>query len=693
MPLTKEQKIIVRDINEGKNVRVIAVAGSGKTSTIIGTIGDHATTLLLCYNNRLRAETIVRVKEKMKTFIDEAALGLAMSPAPFDVHTFHSFAYTTFDEPLATTDIGIVRVNEMLAGVVYETITPSDKETTASPSSLSSLTPAGRRLLPRREIVARAKKMLPADSLRRLIGPNRYARIIIDEAQDLTPEYFTLSRLLVYITGASLTILGDPRQAIYQFNGASDKYLRNASIYFDRTFVDRKLSVSFRVPELVAKMVNASVLAETSNDRQGDGDSQARQGNTHDRQGDTLAVPITPATTSARPIRPIIYVDHISSRMEIIVDMISKVPANDVMILMYSTRRDGDGRASILLANALTKAGIPVCFNGIGEKDSDGVLMISYHQSKGLERPIVICLDLGEYYFALNPDVRRDILPNLWYVAMTRASKFLVAFIDKPFSFIMRGLAAAGLKSCKGEDVDVDDDKGTRGTHGTHGKDGDTGGDGDSLDVPDVTDEEIATYTSRGFDRLVKYTPTRIYMAIMKRRPFPERMNTMGQAAIVTSPADHSGTLLQEYTRACIIAGKEVNASSFLDTFCKSILGSLKGIALNIGVVTVGNQPIDILTAMSRCYGIANHILTMHEIVETETVRGEYGNVEAIGDVYDAEMISRSETSMKTAETDRVVVIIITGLTIDSRLRVASFGDRRLLIIDILNGAWAKKGW
>ncbi len=687
MPLTKEQKIIVRDINEGKNVRVIAVAGSGKTSTILGTIGDHATTLLLCYNNRLRAETIVRVKEKMKTLIDEASLGLAMSPAPFDVHTFHSFAYTTFDEPLATTDIGIVRVNEMLAGVVYETT--GDVNDMATPTSLSSLTPSGRRLLPRREIVARAKKMLHPDALRRLIGPNRYARVIIDEAQDLTPEYFTLSRLIVYITGASVTILGDPRQAIYQFNGASDKYLRNASIYFDRTFVDRKLSVSFRVPELVAKMVNASVIVETpSGDNPSDrqDNPSGRQGDTRDRQGDTLAVPITPATTSTRPIRPIIYVDHISSRMEIIVDMISKVPANDVMILMYSTRRDGDGRASILLANALTKAGIPVCFNGIGEKDSDGVLMISYHQSKGLERPIVICLDLGEYYFALNPDVRRDILPNLWYVAMTRASKFLVAFIDKPFSFIMRGLAAAGLKSCKGEDVDVDDD---RGAHGDRGRDT-----GDALDVPDVTDvtdEEIATYTSRGFERLVKYTPTRVYMAIMKRRPFPEAMNTIGQAAIVTSPADHSGLLLQEYTRACIIANREVNASSFLDTFCKNVLGSLKGIALNVGVVTVGNQPIDIINAMSRCYGVANHILAMHEIIETETVRGEYGNVEAIGDVYDAEKVA--ETTSTVAETDRVVVIIITGLTIDSRLRVASFGDRRLLIIDILNGAWAKKGW
>lgn len=622
MPYTKEQKRIIRDINAGLNVRVIAVAGSGKTSTILGTIGKHAPTLLLCYNNRLKSETIERVKMMMS---DADEIG---GYETFDVHTFHSFVYSNFDEPLATTDIGIVRVNTLLASIIAPT---------------------------RKETIANARNVFPASSLKHLVGKQRYHRIIVDEAQDLTPEYFTLVRHLILITGASLTILGDPRQAIYQFNGATDKYLRNAHIHFGREFVDHKLSVSFRVPSFIATLVNHSCIPS-------------------DGPEDKLAVDIIPAKTKESAIKPMIYFTDPSEKMELIMNMLKKVPPEDVMILMYSTRRD-EYRPSVRIANELIGAGIPVCFNGIGEDSEKGVLMISYHQSKGLERPIVICVDFGEYYFGINPDVRQDILPNLWYVAMTRASKFLIAFLDKPFPFITRGLSAIGFTPPDAIAVDIEGISKRDGSTINHSQEGDDG---------IVTQEEIEKYTSGGFDKLVRYTPTRVQMAIMN--DYPESFTSVGMTPISTTLGDHSNTLIQEYTRACLLAGKEVGAREYAVEFRKAILGGLRGLSLSVGKVTVGGKSMAIENVMSMAYHIASHIVNTLDLVKIHGCRGNFGNVEVAGSVYtrSIEMVSEDE---------EVVIIIVTGMSIEGRLRVASFGERKILIIDILNGAYAKKGW
>lgn len=608
MPYTKEQKRIIRDINEGKNVRVVAVAGSGKTSTILGTVGEHEATLVLCYNNRLRAETI----ERIKSITDELS-------APFDVHTFHSFVYTTFDEPMATTDIGIVRINNILNPIVLN----SDKSHK-----------------PRKDIIPKMRELFREESLRKLIGAGRYRRIIVDEAQDLTPEYFALSRNLMCITGASIILLGDPRQAIYQFNGATDKYLRNAHLHYGREFVDRQLSVSFRVPEMVAKMINASTSASD----------------------DKLAVDIIPATKST--IRPMIYIDDMMSKIDILVDMIKKVSPKDVMILMYSTRRD-EYRPSVKIANALSAAGIPICFNGIGEDSENGVLMISYHQSKGLERPIVICVDLGEYYFAINPDVRKDVLPNLWYVAMTRASKFLVAFIDKPFAFITKGLEAIGFNPPMGVLVDVDDGDVSKTNEKTD-------------DDRPVTNDEILRYTSGGFEKLVKYTPTRVQMAIMN--DYPEIFTSIGSQQITTNPSDHCNHLLQEYVRTSIISLKPLPEHEYMVTFRKAILGALRGVSLDLGKIMMGSQEISVEYAMELCYNVAIHILSSLNLVSFYGTRGEFGNVDAAGKLFIDEKME-------------VIIIITTGPSIETRLRVASFGEKPIVIIDILAGTYAKKGW
>lgn len=584
MPYTREQKRIIRDVNASKNVRVIAVAGSGKTSTILGTIPNHGATLVLCYNNRLRDET-------------QSRIGDGEGGEAFDVHTFHSFVYNTLGEELATTDIGIVRMNAFLDGI---------------------------KGLPRKELVTAIRSGLPQQAQKVLIGSGKYTRIIIDEAQDLTPEYYALAMHLLRITGASLTLLGDPRQAIYQFNGATDKYLRNASLYFEREFVDRTLSMSFRVPKMVAMLVNEACTGDGGQD-------------------------IIPASKS-RGIKPMIYFESVYEKMDMIIDMIKKVPPGDVMILMYSTRRDAY-RPSITVANTLIEAGVPVSFNGItssSDASDESVLMISYHQSKGLERPIVICLDMGEYYFNLNPDVRVDILPNLWYVAMTRASKFLIAFIDRPFEFITRGLKAIGFDPPTPSEMT------------------------DGGAPPTNVAATASSYISRGFDNLVKYSPTSIQVELMARREYPERFVSIGVGSIAVNAADLVAGLMCEFTRARLLDAK-IDPDGYIAEYKKVMLGGLRGVRLNVGHVMLGKEKLSTVDAISRGYDVASHILDVLHEYPTSGIRGEYGNTE----------INTQSGS---------VVIIVTGPTIEARLRVASFWTKKTIIIDVVAGSYVILG-
>jgi len=54
----------------------------------------------------------------------------------------------------------------------------------------------------------------------------RYPHIIVDEAQDLDPLHGFLIRKLMN-AGVKVSLIGDPNQAIYEFNGANGQFLKN----------------------------------------------------------------------------------------------------------------------------------------------------------------------------------------------------------------------------------------------------------------------------------------------------------------------------------------------------------------------------------------------------------------------------------------------------------------------------------
>lgn len=74
---SEEQRRIVEKLNQGYNVAVNSVAGSGKTTTSLHVARGGQRTLLLTYNARLKDETRVKAK----------AAGLVN----MEVHSFHAF--------------------------------------------------------------------------------------------------------------------------------------------------------------------------------------------------------------------------------------------------------------------------------------------------------------------------------------------------------------------------------------------------------------------------------------------------------------------------------------------------------------------------------------------------------------------------------------------------------------------------
>ena len=97
MRLSDEQSHIIEELKTGKNVIVQAVAGSGKSSTVLTAAAGSPDKqfLQLTYNASLRAE----IKEKIHT------LGLTN----IKIHTYHSLAVRYY-LPTCFTDTGLRRI-------------------------------------------------------------------------------------------------------------------------------------------------------------------------------------------------------------------------------------------------------------------------------------------------------------------------------------------------------------------------------------------------------------------------------------------------------------------------------------------------------------------------------------------------------------------------------------------------------
>lgn len=368
-PASSEQLDIINCLSD-YNVIVDAVAGSGKTTTILHIALKYNVSILnLTYNRKLKDETNIRAMNCNLTNLECC--------------TYHGFCrkylnmtgYTDFD-------------------------------------------------------IDRCLRERNDNNL------GNWGIIIIDEAQDITFTYYkVIKKILLANIDAKICILGDRYQSIYQFNDADPRFI----IYADQIFnynrfewVRKNLSTSYRLTNKMADFLNHCVLGI-------DRIKTVKEGK------------------DVSYICTNLYSDQICN---LVIDIIKKCKyrPDDIFILAPSVRPKLDPTTKNpiqKLANTLTNHGIPILIpnndnDKISEKVSKGKLLFSsFHQTKGLERKLVIVLSFDTSYFEFyNRHDDINICPNIIYVALTRATyKLIVVHHNGPLK--CNGLKKNGLSKPK----------------------------------------------------------------------------------------------------------------------------------------------------------------------------------------------------------------------------------------------------
>lgn len=196
--LSEEQ---IKIVNSNSNIKVDAVAGSGKTTTILHMSIANPTKKIfqITYNNLLKRE----VRKKSKSLCVEN----------MEVHTYHSLGVKYYN-PNAYTDDEIKKILSLNQPIKTE---PSFK---------------------------------PIDIL------------FVDETQDMILDYYKLIKKFISDTKSNpqIIVMGDKYQGIYDFKGADVKFLTLADKIWNVKFECLNLSTSYRLTNQIGWFVNNIML-------------------------------------------------------------------------------------------------------------------------------------------------------------------------------------------------------------------------------------------------------------------------------------------------------------------------------------------------------------------------------------------------------------------------------------------------
>lgn len=363
---SEEQQVIIDAIKAGQNVAVNAVAGSGKTTTILGiaTQCPESSILQVTYNRALKLE--VEKKAKIHKLTNLKIL------------TYHGLACSHYDYQCWTDD----RITELIRKG-----SPLNKPATAIPFDI----------------------------------------IIIDEVQDMTPLYFELMHKFMADIQRKiiLGIMGDHLQGIYGFKGADERFLTLGESIFSahQPMMRLTLNTSYRLTRPMAAFVNQVLLSSERIQAIKDGVpvSWVQMPKTAYGNGDShltkyiaelIKSRLSSSTPSMSPLQPddiFILASSIKSRgAEPIKDLENAlVSAGILCFVPVSDEAKLDERII-----------------------KDKVVFTTMHQSKGRERKLVIVYGFDASYYDVfrcrDKTATTKICPNLLYVAATRASQELV---------------------------------------------------------------------------------------------------------------------------------------------------------------------------------------------------------------------------------------------------------------------------
>ena len=87
-----------------------------------------------------------------------------------------------------------------------------------------------------------------------LSGAARYNHILVDEFQDINPLDLNLIKSIAQRHRATLTIIGDDDQAIFEWRGATPEYILHPDQYFGTPFDDYQLQINYRSPKNIVEL-------------------------------------------------------------------------------------------------------------------------------------------------------------------------------------------------------------------------------------------------------------------------------------------------------------------------------------------------------------------------------------------------------------------------------------------------------
>lgn len=383
-----EQQEIMASFIQGFNIKVEAVAGSGKSTTLFLLAQEAKTkfgckTLILTYNRDLKNELQGKIQQ----------LGLRDY---CDAYTYHGYASRIYNTSIHDDKLLHYHLN----------ITPN-------------------------------------------ITSN-YPIILMDEVQDMNPDYHRLTQLITKY-GDILVIVGDRRQCINDYLNASCKYLIDYSTYFNtgRPWRELSLRTSYRLTPYLANFVNKHILKERA----------PSEACLHARQ--EIIIPGNFTNNNVKPI----YHYGVWDISSLVREMYDQYGPNEVIIIVPSIKVASKPNSPI--GKLLSKKHNDMLFcvrdtDTSTETTHNKIVVTSYNSMKGRERKCVIVIGFDESYFEYFDKKwppSSPLLPNIVYVAATRAREQLIIIQDKkkiPFRTIDKARLTLDVK-IRGNDEQTKD--------------------------------------------------------------------------------------------------------------------------------------------------------------------------------------------------------------------------------------------
>ncbi len=245
------------------------------------------------------------------------------------------------------------------------------------------------------------------------ISPS-YDIIILDESQDITPLYYEL--ICKLFINSKILLLGDPKQCIYSYKDADQRYMLLADKVFnfneDSKWITLKLSNTFRLPTTISTFINKCIIKS-------------------DLLISTKISTILPryivCNSFVYPINEVNY--YIKEK---------KYNYDDIFILAPSIRKNTTKTPITILANIISKQyEYPIYASTNDEEKLDKdviknkIVFSSLNQVKGLERKVVIVFGFDSSYYKLfDKKSKQDYCPNVFYVGLTRSLECLSIIHD-----------------------------------------------------------------------------------------------------------------------------------------------------------------------------------------------------------------------------------------------------------------------